>query len=72
MLFRSVTAMKLEGVEPTAENIKAGDYFLCRPFVMATKGEISQQSEAVQALFDYLKSDEGKALIGQVGLITTD
>ena len=68
----TVTAMKLEGVEPTAENIKAGDYFLCRPFVMATKGEISQQSEAVQALFDYLKSDEGKALIEQVGLITTD
>ena len=68
----TVNAMKLEGVEPTAENIKAGSYFLCRPFVMATKGEISEQSEPVQALFDYLKSDEGKALVEQVGLITVD
>lgn len=68
----TVTAMKLDGVEPTVENIKAGNYFLSRPFVMATKGEISEQSEVVQALFDYLKSDEGKALVEQVGLITVD
>lgn len=68
----TVTAMKLEGVEPTVDNIKAGNYFLSRPFVMATKGEISEQSDVVQALFDYLKSDEGKALVEQVGLITVD
>ena len=68
----TVIALPLEGVEATAENIKAGNYFLSRPFVMATKGEISEQSEAVQALFDYLKSDEGKDLIQSVGLITVD
>ena len=39
---------------------------------MATKGEISEQNEAVQALFDYLASDEGKAVISGVGLITVD
>jgi len=39
---------------------------------MATMGEISAQSEPVQALFDYLKSDEGKQLIQSVGLITVD
>lgn len=33
----SVKALSLEGVEATAENIKAGNYFLSRPFVMATK-----------------------------------
>ena len=38
----SVKALSLEGVEATAENIKAGNYFLSRPFVMATKGEISE------------------------------
>ena len=68
----TVTAVALEGVEPTVENIKAGSYFLSRPFVMATKGEISEQNEAVQALFDYLASDEGKAVISGVGLITVD
>lgn len=68
----TVIALPLEGVEATAENIKAGDYFLSRPFVMATKGEISEQSEAVQALFAYLQSEEGKELIQSVGLITVD
>lgn len=68
----TVIAVSLEGVAATAENIKAGNYFLSRPFVMATKGEVSEQSECVKALFDYLASDEGKALIESVGLITVD
>ena len=68
----SVVAVSLEGVEATAENIKAGSYFLSRPFVMATKGEISEQSEAVQALFEYLASEEGKEVIAGVGLINVD
>lgn len=68
----TVIAVALEGAEATVENIKAGEYFLCRPFVMATKGEISQQSEAVQELFAYLASDEGKEVIQGVGLITVD
>ena len=68
----SVKALKLDGVDATEENIKAGNYALSRPFVMATKGEISEQKPEVQALFDYLSSDEGKALIKSVGLITID
>lgn len=68
----TVKAFALDDVEATAENIKAGNYFLSRPFVMATKGEISEQSEAVQELFKYLVSDEGKQVISGVGLITVD
>lgn len=68
----TVKALALDEVEPTVENIKAGSYFLSRPFVMATQGEIAEQSEAVQALFEYLKSDEGKEVITSVGLITVD
>ena len=71
VLDDSVKALKLEGAEPTEENIKAGSYFLSRPFVMATKGEISEQNELVQALFDYVYSAEGDDLIKSVGLITT-
>mgnify|MGYP000063760166 CR=1 FL=1 len=67
----TVKAVKLDEVEPTEENIKAGSYFLSRPFVMATKGEISEQNELVQALFDYVYSAEGDDLIKSVGLITT-
>ncbi|MDO5410295.1 MAG: phosphate ABC transporter substrate-binding protein [Lachnospiraceae bacterium] len=72
VLDDSVKAMKLEGVEATADNIKAGKYFLSRPFVMATKGEISEQSELVQAFFDFVKSDAGKKVVAGAGLITVD
>ena len=68
----TVKTFALEGVEATAENIKAGNYFLSRPFVMATKGEIVEQDAAVQALFDYLASEEGKEVIKAVGLIPVD
>ena len=68
----TVKALTLDDVEATAENIKAGNYFLSIPFVMATKGEISEQSEAVQELFKYLASDEGKQVISGVVLITVD
>lgn len=68
----TVTSLSLDGVAATEENIKAGNYTLSRPFVMATNGEISAQSDAVQELFTYLKSDEGKELIKSVGLIIPD
>lgn len=72
VLDDTVQAFSLEGVAATAENIKAGDYFLSRPFVMATKGEISEQDALVQELFNYLSSEEGKAVISAVGLINVD
>jgi phosphate transport system substrate-binding protein len=65
----SVIALKLDGVEPSEEQILAGNYILQRPFVMATTGEISEQSEAVKAWFDYIGSDAGKEVIKKVGLI---
>lgn len=65
----TVSTVKLDGVEPTEENIAGGSYSLCRPFVMATKGEISEQDEVTQAFFAYIASEEGKAIIKQVGLI---
>ncbi len=68
----TVKALKINDVEPTADNIKAGNYVLSRPFVMATTGEISAQNDNVKALFDYLQSDEGKEVISGVGLITVD
>ena len=66
----SVKALSLEGVEATAENIKAGNYFLSRPFVMATKGEISEQNDLVQAWFDFVLGDELQQVASEVGLIT--
>ena len=65
----TVIGMSLNGVEPTEENILAGDYLFSRPFVMATMGEISEQNELVQAWFDYIASEDGKNVISSVGLI---
>ncbi len=65
----SVTIMAIDGVIASEENIVAGDYMLSRPFVMATKGVISAQSELVQAFFSYIESEEGQSIIKQVGLI---
>lgn len=67
-----VAAVQLDGVTCSADTIKDGSYTLQRPFVMATKGEISEQSEAVQAVFTYLESDAGKALIEQFGLVVPE
>lgn len=72
VLDDSVKALKLEGAEPTEANIKADKYFLSRPFVMATKGEISEQNDLVKALFDYIYSEEGTLLVQAVGLIAVD
>lgn len=65
----SVVALKLDGVEATPENIKAGEYFLSRPFIMATKGEISAQSELVQQWFDYVLGEKGQDIAQTTGLI---
>lgn len=69
VLDDSVTTLALGGVEPTEENILAGDYLLSRPFVMATNGEISEQNELVKTWFDYVKSEEGQNVISSIGLI---
>lgn len=69
VLDDSVIAVAIDGVGALEENIVAGSYSLSRPFVMATKGEIADQSELVQAFFEYIASEEGQAIIKQVGLI---
>lgn len=72
VLDDTVRTLSLDGIEPTEENIKAGCYLLSRPFIMVTKGEVSDQNEVVREMFAYLKSEEGQELIKAVGLIVPD
>ena len=65
----TVNTIVLDGSAPTEEEILAGNYKLSRPFVMATKGEISSQSDLVQTWFDYINSAEGQEIIKGAGLI---
>lgn len=69
VLGDTVIGLQLDGAAPTAENIRAGTYFLCRPFIMATRGEISEQSELVQSWFSYVLGKEGQEIAASVGLI---
>ena len=65
----SVKAVKIDGVEATAENIKAGEYKVSRPFNIATKGDVS---EVAQDFIDYILSPEGQAVIEENGYISID
>ena len=65
----TVTCLKLNGVSATEKEILAGKYKLQRPFVMATKGEITEQNKMSQAWFKYVQSAAGKEIIKKVGLI---
>lgn len=59
----------IDGVEPTNDTIASGEYTLARPFVMATKGTIAEQNEAVQEFFSFIQSDEGREVVELVGLV---
>lgn len=64
-----VNIVKLDGVAPSESTILDGSYSLQRPFVMATKGTIEEQSEQVKAVFDFINSEDGQALIKKAGLV---
>lgn len=66
----SIISLKLNGVEASEETIKAGDYLLQRPFVMATKGAIDKQKGNVRAIFNFIESDAGQEVIKKAGLIS--
>lgn len=66
----TVKCVSIDGVTANADNVKNGSYALQRPFVMATKGEISEQKQEVQDLFNYINSDKGQEVIANVGLVS--
>ncbi|MCM1541829.1 MAG: phosphate ABC transporter substrate-binding protein [Blautia sp.] len=68
----SVKKLSLEGAEPAAENIRNGSYPLVSPFVMATRGKITEQNELVRRWFDYVYSEEGRTMAARLGFIPAD
>lgn len=66
----TVKALKLDGIEASEKTVKDGSYSLQRPFVMATKGEVSEQNAQIKAVFDFINSDAGQKVIEAVGLVS--
>ena len=63
----SVKALKVDGVEATADNIKSGTYTISRPFNIATKGEVS---DVAQDFIKYIMSEDGQKVVEDNGYIS--
>ena len=62
----TVKAVKIDGAEPTADNINNGSYTISRPFNIATKGDVS---DVAQDFFNYIMSADGQQIIEDNGYI---
>ena len=63
-----IKVLTVEGVECTAENIVDGSYVIQRPFNLVTLAE-GELSEAAQAFFDYMLSEDAAELITMAGAV---
>ena len=58
----SVKAINVEGIEPSEEKIKSGDYPVSRRLLMLTKDEVTPY---VQAYLDFIFSPEGREIVSK-------
>ncbi|MDD2370579.1 MAG: phosphate ABC transporter substrate-binding protein [Firmicutes bacterium] len=65
----SVKSVAVDGVLPTEETIKAGEYLISRPFLLLTKGDPTPEA---QAFIDFILSDEGQKLVKEHNYITVN
>lgn len=66
-LNSNVKALKVDGAEPTVDNVKSGTYKVSRPFNIATKENIS---EVTQDFINYILSSEGQKVVEDKGYIS--
>lgn len=63
----SVKALKIDGAEATAAEIKNGDYKVSRPFNIAMKKDLD--NEVAKDFIDFIMSEEGQAVVAENGYI---
>lgn len=68
-LSDDVEALKIDGAEATAENIKNGTYKVARPFNIAVKDGVS---EAANDFISFIMSKEGQQIVSEAGCIPQD
>lgn len=69
-LDESVKALTVDGVEASAETIKAGDYAIQRPFNVAWNKE-EELSDVAKDFLTFIHSAEGQAIVEEEGYIST-
>ena len=65
----TVKALKIDGVEATVENVKAGTYKIVRPFNIITNGELDKLDEVSADFVNYILSADGQKVIEDNGYI---
>lgn len=60
-------AVAVDGVEPTVENVKSGEYTVARPFLLVTKGE---ESELVKDFLSFAESIQGQQITTEMKYIS--
>lgn len=66
----SVKAVKIDGAEATADNVKSGDYKVSRPFNIATKSDLNNPT--ADDFIAFIMSEEGQAVVAEEGYIPLD
>lgn len=66
----SVKALKIDGAEATAENVKSGTYKVSRPFNIATKE--GADNEVANDFITFIMSTEGQQVVEENGYIPLD
>ncbi|WP_419775243.1 substrate-binding domain-containing protein [Ignavigranum ruoffiae] len=64
----SVKAVKVDGVEPSADTIKAGEYPIARPFNVAWSKD-SEMTEVTKDFLSFIHSADGQAIVEEEGYI---
>lgn len=65
----TVKALKIDDVEATVENVKAGTYKIVRPFNIITNGELDKLDEVSADFVNYILSADGQKVIEDNGYI---
>ncbi|GFN36182.1 substrate-binding domain-containing protein [Tepidimicrobium xylanilyticum] len=68
-LNNSVKAVKVDGIEATAENILNGSYKVARPFNLAYKGDLTPLT---QDFLNFILSAEGQEIVANEGYVQVD
>ena len=64
-----VKAIKIDCVEATVENVRAGDYALVRPFLFVAKGKYAPEA---RSFVEFVLSEEGRRILADEGLVTAE
>lgn len=65
----TVKALKIDGTEATAENVKNGSYKISRPFNIATKGK---PSGLAKDFIDFILSSDGQSVVSKSYITIND